>query len=408
MEEDCTKYKIRRDFNVYFTRNAKLDYYRFPSIMVNNLKDLFQIDKTSPWEIIDELEIFIGKENCSHLLLMVNFVIGVRLFTYCVKNQQHDAIHICTATRHLSGAHLQDVLMDTTASSRDVITIPFTNLLQHFFLRYMSCSLSVPARLKDAANKSPSSFKQLMQGCPMYCGCKYCILLAKLLTNFQADDVIDKVDVVLKSIEESWHHKIEPADRARDIVFGIIQKWYLEIEDYHSILKLLQDELQSNQHLTSSEKANLLYYTAECQTKLEEYPTALTSIEEAIKMSPASDLFAHMMLKAEILHKLQDYTQLEKCCKRSMELQSQCVPKLNVTKDTLEIYYYYTDALIQNKEFEAALGYLEKAKSLCKQGEEIHWTFKQFLQRMITCFIALGKQDNAEYIRKLLEQHKNK
>ncbi|CAH1777596.1 unnamed protein product [Owenia fusiformis] len=508
MEKDCDKYKFGEKIDNFYETgnvNVKQDYYRFPSILINNLKDLFQIDKTSPWDIIDDLEKFIGKENCSHLLLMINIVIGVRLFTYCVKNQQHDAIK--TFTHFTSSEYTHDLLTGSTASSRNVMPIPFTNLLQHYFLRYISCSLSVPARLKDATSMNPSDVKQLMQECSMYCECKFCILVAKYSTSFQADDVIDEEDVVLRSVEESWHQQIVVMNREDSFDFVYLFK---TISSY-SRLKSLQYELQSNQHLTSnekaehlneiadvhmkledypaalrsieeavkvspprekakflnykakchrdlgdypaalrsieealnvsqpsetakylknkadihmkledypaalrsieealnvsppSEKAKYLNYKAECHMKLKDYSAALRSIDEALKVSPTIELLKHMMMKAEILHTMQDYTQLKECCELYMELQSQCEPSSDIINDTLQIYEYYTDDLIKDEEYKAALSYLEKAKSLCEEEEEIHWRYKNFLLKMITCYTALGKQEDVEYTMELLE-----
>ncbi|CAH1781324.1 unnamed protein product [Owenia fusiformis] len=406
MKADCKKYKCVINDDSLRSRNAKQDYYRFPSTLISNLKDLYGIDKTSPWEIIDELQdkIHVGGETCSDLAFMINTVIGIRMYTYCTKNQQHELIQVNQDL--FPDNSIQDVVpsIRTSNISREKLPIPFTNFLQHYFLRYMSASISVPAQLEKPLTLSSSGAPELMQTCPMYCMCKLCLLHVKLLTCVGPDDTIDNPSVVLESVKRSWHYKIQPV--TRKTVFNVVEYCHYLRGDHSSRLKLFQAEVQS-EDMTSDVKAVYLCRIAQCHYRLKDYSAALSSVEESIKLTPHSELLRPMIVKIWILHDMNEYTQLRSCCETCINIQSQCEPRINTNTDKLEIHYYYSATLIHFKEYEAALESLIKAKPLCSEvlGES-HWMYKGILQRMLTCYTALGRETEAGKIKSMITKCK--
>ncbi|CAH1796879.1 unnamed protein product [Owenia fusiformis] len=404
LKEDCKKYEFTIDNLSVLSRNAKKDYYRFPSILVNNLKDIYGIQKTSPWDIIDELQAHMSSDSCSDLLFMVNIVIGLRLYTYCMKNQQHELV---IASHDLFPKDLpsaQDRMSKSESVSREALPIPFTNLLENYFLRYMSSSVSVSARLEEPIQKSLDGSPLLMKSCPLYCDCKYCLLRVKILTAYVAkDDIIDDPDVVLASAQNTWHHKIKPITR-KNVVIDIAVCFYTK-GDNVSRLQVLKNELQNNKDLSQALKARYTYMIARCHLDLKEYPPALENIDAAIAEYPKERLLAPMIIKLDILCNMEEYEKLISCSQECLRLQTdpECKPWVDKSTDTLWIYFYYTPALIHFKEYEKALDYLIKAKPLCIEVVgETHWRTKTILERMATCYTALGQHEQASLMKDMM------
>ncbi|CAH1787242.1 unnamed protein product [Owenia fusiformis] len=400
--EDCMKYAYAGWSNEdLFSKHAKKDYYRFPSILINNLKDLYMINKSSPWEIIEELSKELSQEMCSHLLFMINVVIGIRLFTYCFKNQQHDSIQVW---QQFQSSELPVSLVTLNKVSRENLTIPFPKLMQHYLLRYISTSESITDQLTNQTDMNP----QFMKSVFLFCDCKLCILRVKMLTKVESGDVIDDPDAMFASVKTSWHQHKYPVTKTN--VIGKVQFCHSLNGDHQARLDVLLDAVHSDQFQTKYDKTYHLHNIASSHYDLGNKSEALKYIDDAIALAesnPASiSVIWHCMIsKAEFLFSYKEYDSLKQCCRKIIQMLPQCEPGTETDTGNANMYYYYSAALIDSKEYEEALDCLIKARSVYVEvfGES-HQNYKDVLKRMITCYYALGKVKEAQYFEKKLSK----
>ncbi|CAH1780597.1 unnamed protein product, partial [Owenia fusiformis] len=409
MHEDCQKYKF--NLNDCSSKNVKKDYYRFPSTFINNMKDLHMLDVTSPWEIIRELQrqSLLTSEQCSHLYFMINVAIGMRLLTYCTKNQQHETIigssnlyiqeQIETKTIiESSNLYVQEhkYCMDSSPSKvwRQSILIPHDRLMQSYFLRFLSITDCIECGMAT----KPSSMI-------MYCQCKGCILLVKVKTYIGPDDIIYEPEEIIESIEQSWHVL---AGIIRQIDYnGLAQLCHFLKGDFKSVHILMNKRLKQTHSMPNKLKSRHLLSAAILNLNMGNISAGLQQIDAAIKVCLPDEPSFHynlMMMKLKWHTKLKDYPSVVLCFDDMRKFKAyNNLPECERTV----VGQFYTNALLHLEDYKTALKYLPKLKGdyamlFGESSEEYKWT----LESMFTCYTALGRVKETEKVENMLKRMK--
>ncbi|CAH1780598.1 unnamed protein product [Owenia fusiformis] len=392
MHEDCQKYKF--NFDDWSSKNVKKDYYRFPSTFINNMKDLHMLDVTSPWEIIRELQrqSILTSEQCSHLYFMINVAIGIRLLTYCTKNQQHESIIELNPYHQENNAYCMDSLSPSKVL-RECLRIPHIRLMQSYLLRLQSINYCI----KSGMATKPSSMI-------MYCQCKVCILQVKIKTCIGPDDIIYEPEEMIESLEQSWH--VLAGNIRQNNCYDLAQFCRIVKGDLKSAHILMNKKPIQTNNMTNNLTTQDMF-AAISNLKMGNDSAALQQTDAAIKVCPPNIPGLLLYLKYIKLHchsRLQDYHSVVLCFEDMTKLK----PYNNLPEyERAYVGKLYTDALINIGDNKTALEYLPKLKEdYAELFGETSEEYKQTLERLLTCYMVLGRIQEAEKVQNMLKRTK--